>query len=207
MRSAPSYPGASGLWSGLKIGLLGGSFNPAHPGHRHISLMAMHRLGLDWVWWLVSPQNPLKPATGMAPMAERLVSARRAARHPRIYVSDLEARLGTQYTADTLRELKRYYPRARFVWLMGADNLATFTKWQNWQSIMRAVPIAVIDRPGYALRALRGPAARRFQRYRLPQGKARRAPASRPPAWVLLRGPRHSASATEIRQRESRPGW
>lgn len=207
MRSTPSYPGASGLWSGLKIGLLGGSFNPAHAGHRHISLMAMRRLGLDWVWWLVSPQNPLKPTAGMAPMAERFASARKAARHPRIYVSDLETRLGTQYTADTLRELTRRYPRTRFVWLMGADNLAMFTKWQNWQSIMRAVPIAVIDRPGYALRALRGPAARRYARYRLPQGKARRAQASRPPVWLLLRGPRHTASATEIRRRERRPGW
>ncbi len=145
--------------AGRRIGLLGGSFNPAHGGHLHISRLALSRLDLDEVWWLVSPQNPLKPAAGMAPFAERLAQAADiAAADRRIKVSDIEARLGTRYTADTLKALTRRFPRARFVWLMGGDNLAQLPYWKRWQDIVGTVPIAVFDRPGSSLRALAGSA-------------------------------------------------
>ena len=156
-----------------RIGLLGGSFNPAHGGHLHISRLALSRLDLDEVWWLVSPQNPLKPAAGMAPFAERLEAAARvAAAERRIRVSDIEARLGSTYTADTLKALRRRFPRARFVWLMGGDNLAQLPYWKRWQDIFRTAPIAVFDRPSTALTALAGIAARRFARARARPGGA-----------------------------------
>lgn len=191
-------------WRGLRrIGLLGGSFNPAHPGHRHISLLALKRLKLDQVWWLVSPQNPLKPVAGMAPLADRLASARQAARHPRIRATDIETRLGTRYTADTLPRLKQRFPRARFVWLMGADNLIQISKWDRWTTIYRAVPIAVFDRPGYSLRALASVAAKRFGACRRHPFDAGRLAEARPPAWVFVRAARHPASATMIRKRRA----
>jgi len=155
--------------AGRRIGLLGGSFNPAHGGHLHISRLALARLGLDEVWWLVSPQNPLKPSAGMASLAKRLRQAETvAAADPRIRVSDIERRLGTAYTADTVLALRRRFPRARFVWLMGGDNLVQFPYWQRWQGIFRAVPIAVFARPGSSQRALAGMAAHRFADARLP---------------------------------------
>lgn len=189
-----------------RIGLLGGSFNPAHPGHRHISLLALKRLKLDQVWWLVSPQNPLKPAAGMAPLADRLASARQAAGHPRIRVTDIETRLGTRYTADTLPRLKQRFPRARFVWLMGADNLVQISKWNRWTTIYGLVPIAVFDRPGYSLRALASVAAKRFGACRRRQIDAGWLPEAKPPAWVFVRAPRHPASATMIRKRRAGAG-
>ena len=194
---APPYQGVAG--GRLRIGLLGGSFNPAHSGHRHISVQALRRLGLDEVWWLVSPQNPLKPPAGMAAFVDRLARARRVARHPRIRVSDLEARLGTRYTADTLTALRRRFPRHRFVWLMGADNLRQIPAWQHWTKIFTELSIAVFDRPSYSFRALAGKAARRYRHFRQRPRQAKRIAALRPPAWVFLRIPLHPASATAIR--------
>jgi nicotinate-nucleotide adenylyltransferase len=189
-----------GTLAGRRIGLLGGSFNPAHGGHLHISRLALQRLGLDEIWWLVSPQNPLKPTAGMAPLAERLSQAREiAAGERRIVVTDIEAELGSTYTADTLKGLRRRFPQARFVWLMGGDNLAQFPYWRQWQEIFRTVPIAVFARPGTALRALAGPAARRFARARLPAAAARRLPFTPPPAWVFFHTRLDPRSATQIR--------
>ena len=149
-----------------RIGLLGGSFNPAHQGHLDISLAALKYLDLDEVWWLVSPQNPLKPVAGMAPFADRMASARAMARHPRIRVTDLEARIGTRFTADTLKALVTRFPGCRFVWLMGADNLAQISSWRDWTKIFHLTPIAVFDRPSYTIKALTALAARRFRRAR-----------------------------------------
>ncbi len=143
---------------GFSVGLLGGSFNPAHGGHRRMSLAALKRLGLDELWWLVSPQNPLKPVAGMAPLGARLASARRIARHPRIRPTDIEAELGTQLTIDTLQALKRRFPQVRFLWLMGADNLAQFHRWAAWRDIARLVPIVVMARPDYVGRSQSAPA-------------------------------------------------
>lgn len=186
----------------LTVGLLGGSFNPAHDGHRHISEQALKRLRLDQVWWLVSPQNPLKERRGMAGFDARFASAADlAAGHPRIRASDLEARLGLAHTADVLKRLVRRYPRHRFVWLMGADNLATVHRWKRWHEIFTTVPIAVFARPTYDSRALAGLAATRFQAARLPERKAAQLAFRDPPAWVFLAIRRHPASATEIRAR------
>jgi nicotinate-nucleotide adenylyltransferase len=149
-----------------RIGLLGGSFNPAHGGHRHISVAALRALRLDAVWWLVSPQNPLKPAAGMAPLAARLASARAVARHPRIVASRVEADLGTQRTVDTVAALRARYPQARFVWLMGADNLAQFHRWAAWRTIAALLPIVVIARPGYMRHSQSSPAMAWLRRWR-----------------------------------------
>ncbi|HEX6441967.1 MAG TPA: nicotinate-nucleotide adenylyltransferase [Stellaceae bacterium] len=193
--------------AGRRIGLLGGSFNPAHGGHLHISREALKRLDLDEVWWLVSPQNPLKPIAGMAPFAERLAQAAGLARSDRrIRVTDIEARLGTTYTADTLKQLRRRFPRVRFVWLMGGDNLAQFPYWQHWQQIFRTVPIAIFARPPNALKALAGRAAQRFARTRVPRSAARGLPLATPPAWVFFHTRLDPRSATGIRaQRKRKP--
>jgi nicotinate-nucleotide adenylyltransferase len=187
-------------WAGRRIGLLGGSFNPAHDGHLFISRQALRRLGLDEVWWLVSPQNPLKPVRGMAPLPERLAGAAAAARHPRLRVAALETELGTRFTIDTLRALKRRYPRTRFVWLIGADNLAQLPRWRAWSQILSMVPVAVFPRGAYSLRALGGKVARRFSRRRVDPGRAYGLARRKPPAWTFLTGPLHPASATEIRR-------
>jgi nicotinate-nucleotide adenylyltransferase len=180
---------------------LGGSFNPAHGGHLHLSRLALGGLALDEVWWLVSPQNPLKPITGMAPFADRLEQARRlAAGHRRILVSDLENRLGgSTYTADTLRVLRNRFPRLRFVWLMGADNLVQLRRWERWSEIFRTVPIAVFDRPSYSLKALAGLPAKRFARQRVPISAARRLAELPPPAWVFFHTRLDPRSATRMR--------
>jgi len=180
---------------------LGGSFNPAHGGHLHLSLLAVERLDLDEVWWLVSPQNPLKPVAGMAPFADRLDQARGvAAGHRRIIVSDLETRLGgLHYTADTLQALRRRFPRLRFVWLMGADNLVQLRYWQRWPQIFGSAAIAVFDRPSYSLKALAGLPARRFARHRVPISAARRLAEMKLPAWVFFHSRLDPRSATRIR--------
>jgi nicotinate (nicotinamide) nucleotide adenylyltransferase/ribosome silencing factor RsfS/YbeB/iojap len=180
---------------------LGGSFNPAHGGHVHLSLLALQRLALDEVWWLVSPQNPLKPVTGMAPFAVRLAQARLvAAGHKRIVVSDLENRLGrSTYTADTLQALRSRFPRLRFVWLMGADNLVQLRRWERWNEIFRTVAIAVFDRPSHSLKALVGLPARRFARHRVAMSAARRLAEMKPPAWVFFHNRLDRSSATRIR--------
>lgn len=183
----------------LRIGLLGGSFNPAHAGHLAISLDALKRLRLDRVWWLVSPQNPLKGEAEMADLASRMASARAmAGRHPRLVVTDLERRIGTRYTVDTLEWLKRH-SRARFVWLMGADNLAQMPRWRRWRDLMSLVSIAVFDREPYSHRAVADRAARAFWRQRLPERSAATLADRRPPAWVYFRLRRHEASSTAIR--------
>ena len=189
----------------LRVGLLGGSFNPAHAGHRYISLEAMRRLALDQVWWLVSPQNPLKAAAGMAPLAERLAVGAAVARHPRIRVLPLETRLGTRYTADTIRRLAAW-PDHRFVWLMGADNLAQLPRWRHWRQILAACPVAVFERHPYSYAALAGPAARGFAAARLPEPRARALADSPAPAWVFVRVRPHPASATAIRARADNGG-
>ncbi|WP_448202650.1 nicotinate-nucleotide adenylyltransferase [Azospirillum sp. sgz302134] len=196
----PPHPRAPGLYAGLRVGLLGGSFNPVHAGHRHISLYALKTLGLDRVWWLVSPQNPLKPTRDMAALAERMAEARRVAAHPRIQVTDLERELGTRYTADTLSELKRRFPKTRFVWLMGADNLRQIPRWRDWTRIFRLVPVAVLARPTYSMNALGGIAAQRYARRRVTEHGAKGLTGRKTPAWIFLRNPLHPASATAIRQ-------
>lgn len=187
------------------IGLLGGSFNPAHRGHRRVSLAAKRALALDEVWWLVSPGNPLKPAAGMAPLAARLASARRVARHAPIRPTAIERRLGTRYTVDTLRKLVRLYPQHRFIWLMGADNLAEFHRWRNWRGIARTVAIAVIARPGYDGRALASPAMGWLRRHARPAGQAKRWTMWSLPALVRLRFRPDPTSATAIRAAD--PAW
>jgi nicotinate-nucleotide adenylyltransferase len=188
---------------GGRIGLLGGSFNPAHAGHLHITHQLLSRLGLDYVWWLVSPQNPLKPTSDMAPFAKRFAAARAiAGRNRRIVVTDIETRLGTQFTADTIEALVRLAPGARFVWLMGADNLIQIAKWQRWRRIFESVPVAVYDRPGYMLKAASSKAAQALARFRLPESHADRLAFRKPPAWVFLHGALSRASATAIRARD-----
>ncbi|MGJ3626573.1 nicotinate-nucleotide adenylyltransferase [Sphingomonas sp. MMS24-JH45] len=188
------------------IGLLGGSFNPAHRGHRHVTLAAIRgALGLDEAWWLVSPGNPLKPAAGMAPLAARLASARRMARRAPIRASDVETRLGTRYTVDTLRALVRRHPRTRFVWIMGADNLAQFDRWRQWRTIARTMPIAVIARPGYHGDALAAPAMGWLRRFRRPARQAKNWAEWSVPALVLLRFRPDPTSATVLRAAD--PDW
>jgi nicotinate (nicotinamide) nucleotide adenylyltransferase/ribosome silencing factor RsfS/YbeB/iojap len=184
-----------------RIGLMGGSFNPAHGGHLHLSLAALRHLALDEVWWMVSPQNPLKPAAGMAPFAVRLRQAERIAMgHKRIRVTDIEDRLGASYyTADTLKRLARRFPHQRFVWLMGCDNLEQLPRWARWTEIFRTVPVAVFDRPSYAHRALAGIAAQRFARRRISERAARRLAEAKPPAWVFFHSRLDPTSATQIR--------
>lgn len=182
----------------LRVGLFGGSFNPAHAGHLHVSIEALKRLRLDQVWWLVSPQNPLKGAQGMASLAERLAGARALARHPKLKVMTLESRLGTRYTADTLARLGAW-PGHRFVWLMGADNLTQLPRWKKWRGILAGCPVAVFERHPYSYRALAGPVARAFASDRLAEDRAEELPTHPPPAWVFVRIRPHPASATAIR--------
>ena len=191
--------------SGPLTGLLGGSFNPAHGGHRAISLAAMRALGLDEIWWLVSPGNPLKPREGMAPLAARVRSARRQARRAPIRVTAIERELGTRYTIDTLRALRRRYPKRRFVWLMGADNLAQMHLWKDWRNIAREMPIAVIARPGYNAKALASPAMAWLRRYRLPAAGLKNRKEWSAPALIELRFDPDPRSATSLRQAD--PDW
>lgn len=179
--------------------MLGGSFNPAHVGHRHIADQMLKRLALDQVWLMVSPGNPLKPAIGMGAPKQRLASACAIADGRRIVATDIESRLGTRYTVDTLRQLRRRFPRAGFIWLMGADNLSDLPRWRGWLRIARAMPMAVHPRPGYNFRALAGAAAARLRRYRHPARAASALAPQRPPAWILLEAAQHPASATALR--------
>jgi nicotinate-nucleotide adenylyltransferase len=187
----------------LRIGLLGGSFNPAHAGHLHVSKVALDALGLDYVWWLVSPQNPLKPIAGMAPFVTRLAQARALATHPRIRVSGIETELGTQFTIDTLVALKRRFADLRFVWLMGSDNLKGFQRWRRWPEIAAMMPIAVVIRPGSTLAPLTAALAQRFGRAR--QVAWRHLADAAPPALAILDAPRNESSATAIRAGLSPP--
>jgi nicotinate-nucleotide adenylyltransferase len=186
----------------MRIGLLGGSFNPPHDAHRAISLFAIKRLKLDRVWWLVSPGNPLKDHGALRDLDQRAAAARAMARDPRIDVSCLEAVIGTQYTVDTISYLRRRAGGLRFVWIMGADNLAQFHRWQNWRRIASEVPIAVIDRPPQSFRALAAPAAQALARYRLPESQAGRLAEHRTPAWVFLTGMKLAMSSTGLRNQD-----
>ena len=188
-----------------RIGLLGGSFNPAHRGHRRISLAAMAALGLDEVWWLVSPGNPLKPAKGMAPFETRLGSARAQARRSRIRVSDFERRAGTRYTVDTLAALRRRHPNVRFIWLMGGDTVAQFPQWRKWRELAAMVPIAVIRRPGYDGQARAGRAMGWLRWFVRPSSQAKRWTRWSAPAITFLRLPPDPTSATRLRARN--PNW
>lgn len=189
--------------AGDVIGLLGGSFDPAHHGHAHITREALKRFGLNRVWWLVSPGNPLKD-NGPAPMQDRLHRARALMQHPRVQVTDIEARLGTRYTAQTLAALQLRYPHVRFVWLMGADNLAQFHRWQNWRDIAARVPIGVIARPGDRISARMSPAARLFAQSRVAGRASYLLGRAEPPAWCFVNVPMSDASSTEIR---ASGGW
>ncbi|BAK67836.1 putative nicotinate-nucleotide adenylyltransferase [Sphingobium sp. SYK-6] len=189
----------------VTVGLLGGSFNPAHGGHRAISLFAREALGLDEIWWLVSPGNPLKPRTGMAPLRARVASARKTARRAPIRVTAIERDLGTRYTVDTLRALRRRYPRIRFIWLMGGDNLAQFHQWKAWRDIARGTAIAVIARPGYIGKALGSPAMAWLRRFVRPARQSKSWTTWRLPALVHLRFRPDPRSATLLRQKA--PHW
>lgn len=186
---------------GQRIGILGGSFNPPHEGHVAISRLALRRLRLDRLWWVVTPGNPLKSNEGLPTLSERMAACRRLVDDPRIVVTGLEAALGSPYTAVTVRFLRRRFPGTHFVWIMGADNLASFHRWQDWQGIAGAVAIAVVDRPGWRLKALSSPAARALARRRHLDRDARGLAAARPPAWVFLDSRLSKASSTEIRGR------
>jgi nicotinate-nucleotide adenylyltransferase len=188
-----------------RIGLLGGSFNPAHRAHRQISRHALRALGLDEIWWMVSPGNPLKDARGMAPLGARFASARRVARHLPIRVTAIERELGSRYTVDTVRTLGRRYPRHRFIWLMGGDNLAQFHRWRHWRTIAALVPIAVVGRPGYDAAAHAALAMGWLRRFVRPASQARHWTRWRLPALVLLKLPPDPTSATALRAAD--PYW
>lgn len=186
--------------AGQTIGLFGGSFDPAHAGHVHITREALKRFGLDRVWWLVSPGNPLK-TRGPAPLAERMAAARAIMRHPRVDVTDIEAHLGTRATADTLVAMRAIYPGVRFVWLMGADNLAQFHLWKNWRQIMASVPVGVLARPGQRISARMSPVARIYARYRISGLASHTLARAAPPAWCFVNVAMVDLSSTAIRER------
>lgn len=193
VRLPPSVPG-------LRVGLYGGSFNPAHAGHLHVSRTALRRLRLDRVWWLVSPGNPLKDHSELVPLRERIARAQSVAADPRIAVTGFEAAIGAHYTIETLTWLRKRRPSARFVWIMGADSLASFHRWEAFETIAALMPIAVVDRPGQTLTAPNAPAAHRLARFRIDETDAAMLADLRPPAWVFLHGPRSALSSTALRR-------
>lgn len=184
---------------GLHIGLFGGTFDPPHEAHVNASLLALKRCRLDFVWWLVTPGNPLKDTRHLAPLAQRIAAARALAPHPRIAITGIEAVIGTRYTVDTIRWLTRHCPQVRFVWIMGADNLRSFHRWQHWRAIAALLPIAVVDRAGPSLYATQSPAATAFARFRMPEAQSATLPRRHPPAWVFLHGLKSPLSSTRLR--------
>lgn len=186
--------------SGQVIGLLGGSFDPAHAGHAHITREALKRFGLDRVWWLVSPGNPLKER-GPAPMEKRIMRAKAVMQHPRVEITGIEAQLGTRYTAQTLAALRKLYPQVRFVWLMGADNMAQLHLWQDWRNIMESVPIGVLARPGQRISARMSRAAALYAPYRIPGRFGQMLAQADAPAWSFVNVPMIDTSSTAIRAR------
>lgn len=186
---------------GQKIGLLGGSFNPAHAAHVLISQIALSRLGLDRVWWVVTPGNPLKSNGGLPPLADRLAQCRDLVADSRIVITGFETELGTAYTAATLSFLRRRHPKVDFVWIMGADCLAEFHRWRQWRGIFELLPIVVVDRPGWHLAASASIAARTFGKARLPQSRSSILARARAPAWTLLTGPLSPLSSTALRRK------
>jgi nicotinate-nucleotide adenylyltransferase len=199
----PAVP-AGGLRSGfhlepgMTVGLFGGSFNPAHEGHRHVAETARQKLGLDRIIWLVSPQNPLKSKSETAPLAERMARLKLFIGHGDV-ISDFETRIHATYTLDTLRALKGRYPGVKFVWIMGGDSLAGFHKWRGWAQLMHMVPIAIVSRPGALMKARFSPAAQRFARYRVDERAAHTLPFLKVPAWTYIKGPLHGHSSTALR--------
>ncbi len=183
----------------MRVGLLGGSFNPAHAGHLQLAQRALRQLRLDQVWLLVSPGNPLKPVAGMAPLERRLAGAQALTRDRRIVATDIERHLGTRYTVDTLRKLRRRFPLVQFVWLMGADVFAELPRWRRWTRLGRSVPFAVLPRPSYNQRALAGQAALRWRHARRPAREAVMLPACSAPSWIFLPAPQNDISATALR--------
>lgn len=187
--------------AGQRIGLMGGSFNPPHEGHVHVTEIALRRLELDRLWWLVSPGNPLKDVSALPPLEDRIAISRGIAKDPRIEVTGFEAALGTPYTASTLSFLAGRYPKTRFVWVMGADNLAQLHRWRDWRQLVATMPVAIVDRPGWRLKALASPAAKALARYRLKEDNAAELAGSLPPAWTFLTVPLSSSSSTALRSK------
>lgn len=187
----------------MRIGLLGGSFNPAHEGHVHISIEALKKLKLTEVWWLVSPQNPLKSDAQTKPLEIRIATAEGLISHPNIRVTQLETILGTRYTIDTLTEIKKRFPQVHFVWLMGADNLQNFDQWKKWPEIFKTMPIAIMDRPDFGLKVLSSKPALRFKQYRIDDEDATELVTRTPPCWSFIPIKLNQLSSTKIRAREN----
>ena len=183
-----------------RIGLFGGSFNPAHQGHRQVALYALKRLKLDWVWWLVSPQNPLKDPRQTGDYAKRFAATRQLAKHPRFVVSNIEKQIGSRYSAETIAVLNRF-SKAKFVWIMGADSLANLHHWHHWQDIAKAMPLAVLARPGYSIRALDSKAALRYRDRRIALERTQTLAGKPPPHWAFISMPLRKESSSEIRAR------
>jgi nicotinate-nucleotide adenylyltransferase len=185
---------------GMKIGLFGGSFNPPHEAHRAVSLLGLKRIGLDRIWWLVTPGNPLKDTRQLPPLGQRIEAARTLVHHSRIDVTGIELISGTRYSYETAAWLVRRCPGVRFVWIMGADNLASFHLWRNWQGLAALLPVAIVDRDG-AQSALASPAAQRLAQNRIPEARAARLPFLPPPVWVFLHGLKSPLSSSSLRHR------
>lgn len=196
VKTPPALPG-------MRIGIMGGSFNPPHEGHAIVARTALKRLDLDFVWWLMTPGNPLKSHDGLAPLNARMAAARALVPEPRMVMTAFEAELGTPFTEATLAFVRRRHPATHFVWIMGADNLASFHRWQNWRGIAAVMPFAVVDRPGWQLAALSAPAARALAKHRIPESSARLLATATPPAWTFLTTRLSPLSSTELRARSA----
>lgn len=198
-RAAPAHIPFPIALPGMRIGLFGGTFNPPHAAHRAASLLALKRLGLDRIWWLVTPGNPLKKNTALPPLERRIAASRKAASHPAIEVTGIEAALHTRFTCDTVKKLQARFPQVHFVFIIGADNLAGFHRWKNWRALASMIPIAVVDRPDYDLSALATPAASTLSRARIDESDAALLALLEPPAWVFLHGLKSELSSTALR--------